>query len=176
MVSFFRYYLISLPFDESNSSSHYFYWYAFLSAARTLQIKLFEAGLPVRGAIDYGKFLVEDTVFAGRCIVKAYQLSNKIEMAACVLSNDAFNNFENNDDEHNRKVVAKTFVEYLVPTKEGDQHMQTVIARPPSATKHSVIHRAVMRAFWGNGKDISQSVRPKIENTKQWLQYLAEGT
>lgn len=167
--------LLSLPFDcnKGDSSLHYHYWLTFLSAARILQKRLFEAGLPVRGAIDYGKFLIKDSLFAGRCIIKAYQLSNKIEMAACVLSEDAVSNFQLNPAKKNRESVAKAFlVEYLVPTKDGDTRMYVVIARPASATKHSEIHEAVMHAFWGHGKDIPQSVRPKVDNTKQWLEYL----
>lgn len=56
--------LLSLPFSESIPESFSddaallpsYYWLAFLTAASSLQIKLFEAGLPVRGAIEYGQF------------------------------------------------------------------------------------------------------------------------
>jgi hypothetical protein len=60
-------------------------------------------------------------------------------------------------------------IQYLVPTKEGEKQMQTVIVRLAS---HPEIHTKVMRAYWGHGKDISQSVRPKIANTEQWLEFL----
>jgi hypothetical protein len=164
--------LITLPFDGEDSSPHLYYWLVFLAAARIVQTKLFDAGLPVRGAIDYGKFLVENNCFAGRCIVKAYQLASKIEMAACVLSEQAAHQFQSNGMKSPRLVLGKAFIiEYLVPTKDGEEHMQTVVARSPTI-KQPDIHKAVMHAFWGHGKDIPQSVRPKVANTEQWLEFL----
>lgn len=47
--------------------------------------------------------------------------------------------------------------------------MYTVKARLASNPN---IHGKVMRAFWSNTKDIAQSVRPKISNTEQWLEFL----
>ncbi len=76
--------LLTLAFKEDDDSLNHLYWLVFLMASKDIQTELFNAGLPARGAIDYGKFFVQENCFAGRCIVKAYKLSSTIEMAACV--------------------------------------------------------------------------------------------
>ena len=162
--------LLTLPFPEDFPPKHAHYWLMFLLGARTILNDLFAAGLPVRGAIDYGTFLVKDTCFAGQCIVDAYKLSGKIEMAACVLSIKATKHFESCGPENFRSQIEKALLmKYLVPLKDGEEHMQTVRVE---SFKQPEIHGKVMHAFWGNEKDISRSVRAKIENTEQWLEYL----
>lgn len=162
--------LLTLSFDENDASLNHYYWFVFLLASRKIQKQLFDAGLPARGAIDYGKFFIQDVCFAGRCIVKAYKLGSTIEMAACVLSPEAVIKFESIEKENIRRQIFKMLlIPYLVPTKQGEIRMHTVIARLAS---NPDIHSKVMCAFWGNTKDTAQSVRPKIANTEQWLEFL----
>lgn len=162
--------LLTLPFPEGNNTLHDQHWLMFLLAARIIQTNLFKAGLPARGAIDYGTFLVDKTCFAGRCIVEAHKLSCRLEMAACVLSKNAAQYFQNDEHDDLRSCIGETtLVEYLVPMKGGEEHMLTLRTE---SFKQPEIRREVMHAFWGNGKDISRNVRSKIENTEQWLEFL----
>lgn len=169
--------LLTLSFDENDVSLNDDYWFVFLLASIQIQTQLFNAGLPARGAIDYGKFFVQEGCFAGRCIVNAYKLSSTIEMAACVLSDEAVTTFESIKNVENKGIRLRTrprmfqmlVIPYLVPTKQGEVRMHTVKA---CLASNPDIHGKVMRAFWGNTKDIAQSVRPKIANTEQWLEFL----
>jgi hypothetical protein len=143
-------------------------WSIFCIACNVLQVKLFRAGLPLRGAIDFGRFFVKDTCFAGRPIVKAYELCNMIELAACVLSEAA------SDQLHSLKEIglgSDVFVsEYLVPTKNGERHF--LVTRSVVYERNIDIRQQVMKAFWGHRKDISIDAQKKASNTEQWLRYL----
>lgn len=62
-------------------------------------------------------------------------------------------------------------MEYLVPTKEEEKHLLTVIAHVYNQDSPA-IHDEVMSAFWGNRKDIPLSARQKAQNTEQWLEFI----
>lgn len=169
-VSFSDTILITLPLDQDNKTrdKHGFPWMIFLTAMDMVQGALFTAGLPARGAIDYGKFFIKGTCFAGRTIVNAYHLSGQIEMAACVLSNNAVKELDN-ISKHAHEF--NTFVtNYLVPMKTTEQDMQ-VVRSIPSDINQSNVRQDVLRAFWGNKKNISQLVQQKIANTEQWFEF-----
>jgi hypothetical protein len=161
--------LLTLPIEDIDPDVVNIPWFIFLVAAIFLQNSLFKAGLPTRGAIDHGKFFIQDTCFAGRTIVTAYQLCSQIELAACVFSECAANEFsrcQGYDSLYDSFVV-----EYLVPMKSGERHLLTTMA--PTFNQDSPdIHAEVMGAFWGNRKDISLSARQKAQNTEQWLEFL----
>lgn len=161
--------LLTLPIDETNPRIANLSWGMFIIAVIQLQSGLFSAGLPVRGAIEYGKFFVKDTCFAGRTIVSAYQLCSQIELSACVFSEGAaieFCRLRSYDSLYGTYVV-----EYLVPMKSGERHLLTVMAHIYDHNSPN-IHAEVMSAFWGNKKDISISARQKAHNTEQWLEFL----
>jgi hypothetical protein len=64
-------------------------WLIFILTSRVIFDHMFECGLPVRGVIEHGSFLIQDHFFAGRSIVSAYQLTNKLNLSACVFSKNA---------------------------------------------------------------------------------------
>jgi hypothetical protein len=56
--------------------------------------RLLFIGLPVRGALAYGGFYVDDQshgriAFAGKPIIEAYEYSNSIDMSGCILAPSA---------------------------------------------------------------------------------------
>ncbi len=169
--------LLTMPLLNEDNFQEDIATFIFQMACSGIQTDLFKAGLPLRGSIDFEKFFVQDSCFAGRPIVTAYQLCQQLELSACVLSDGAatkflslnFNSFKNPD-------YAKwSFVtEYLVPMKGGDRHMKTIIAPVPN--KSTDVRDQVFEAFWGHRKDISQSANSKARNTEQWLRYLAHKT
>jgi len=164
--------LLTIPIDEKTEKDPSPTWLIFLTATHSLQNKLFKAGLPVRGAIDYGKFFIKDTCFAGRTIVNAYRLCSQIELAACVLSEVAAKEFLQMKNSTSHSEIFDVFViEYLVPMKSGEKHLLSVAAH--TYNQDSIdIHGDVMRSFWGNKKDIPLNVRQKAQNTEQWLEFL----
>jgi hypothetical protein len=160
--------VLTLPIENKDHILVQLAWWIFFAAAVQLQTYFFQAGLPIRGAIDYGKFFIKDTCFAGRTIINAYQLCSQIEIAACVLTDDASKKLRQiKMDDH---LFALYIVEYLIPTKSGEKHMLTV--RANTYKNPADIHNEVMRAFWGNRKDISISARQKAQKTEQWLEFL----
>jgi len=161
--------LLALPIEEEDEFIVKMSWFLFIMASATLQANLFRAGLPARGAIDFGKFFIKDTCFAGRTIVNTYQLCSEIEMAACVFSDKATIEFRRLEmfDYWLDNIV----VEYLVPMKSGERHLLTVRIYLFDSDSPD-IHGEVMRAFWGNRKDIPLSVRQKAQNTEQWLEFI----
>lgn len=161
--------LLTLPIEDIDQDVVNISWLTFLVATIAVQVNLFRAGLPVRGAIEHGKFFIKDTCFAGRTIVTAYQLCSQLELAACVFSEGATNEFRRLQGYDS---LYKSFVmEYLVPMKSGERHLLTVMAHTYNQDSPD-IHAEVMRAFWGNAKDISLSARQKARNTEQWLDFL----
>lgn len=167
--------LLTLPVKEPNPSLRYGAWLTFFMACIGLQSRLFNAGLPARGAIDFGKFFVKDTCFAGRTIVNAYRLSDELELAACVLTDAAATELHSVCDglgEDTGYSMWGTFVlEHLIPTKTRERHMLTLMAHTYNLQAPN-IHQAVMAAFWGNNKDLPVAVREKVTNTEQWLEFL----
>lgn len=167
--------LLTLPVSQTDPVVADLFWLTFLMAVVGLQQKLFDLGLPTRGAIEYGKFFVKATSFAGRTIVSAYQLCCQIELAACVLSEAATKEFhrvqQHISQRTNDTLLNTVVVEYLVPMKDHERHMLVVMAQTYNIHAPD-IHRDVMQAFWGNGKDISLSARLKAQNTEQWLEFL----
>jgi hypothetical protein len=161
--------LLTLPIEEENHILVKYIWLIFILAVISIQGELFVAGLPPRGVIDYGKFFIKDTCFAGRPIVNAYKLCSQIELSACIFSEYAAEKIRKMEDWEN--FFDSFIVEYLIPTKKGEKHLLTVMAHTYDKDSPA-IHNEVMRAFWKNSKDISLDARQKAQNTEQWLEFL----
>jgi hypothetical protein len=160
--------LITMRSDESTDRQSVLRWIIFYWACADLQVKLFRAGLPLRGAIDFGRFFIKDTCFAGRPIINAYELCNMLELAACVLSKAAshqlhgLKGFEGGAD--------ACVSGYLVPTKTEERRF--FVTRAVVYERNIDIRQQVMNAFWGHRKDVSIDAQKKASNTEQWLRYL----
>ncbi|MHA2032708.1 MAG: hypothetical protein ACW99Q_25340, partial [Candidatus Kariarchaeaceae archaeon] len=79
--------LVSLPLDLSED--RFFYgvrFFAFLHVCAFLTRQMFDKGLPLRGALSYGDFFIQDTYFAGQPIIESYQASESLELSGCVLT------------------------------------------------------------------------------------------
>jgi len=63
-------------------------WLLFLGVVWKLACNMLYAGLPLRGGIAYGDVAIHQTCFAGRPIVEAYDLSQGLDAAVCVLDED----------------------------------------------------------------------------------------
>jgi hypothetical protein len=162
--------LIAMPADESTDGQSILRWLTFFIACNMLQVKLFRAGLPLRGAIDFGRFFIRDTCFAGRPIINAYELCNMLELAACVLTPKASDQLHGHEPLLGGHGLNALVLEYLVPTKDGERH--SFVTRASVHEKNIDIRQQVMKAFWGHGKDISIDAQKKATNTEQWLRYL----
>jgi hypothetical protein len=166
--------LLALPYDQKTEKPSVANWFAFLTICMHLQKEMFLNGLPVRGVINYGKFYLQDTCFAGRSIIEAYDLCNQLELAACIFSPKAqneFSDFINRYFHENAKEISDNWVyEYLVPTKMGEFHY--LVLKASVYNNDDSIMKQILSSFWGHNKDIPLSVQQKISNTEQWLNFL----
>lgn len=172
-VSFSDTILVTLSVDESEASKHQiFQWTAFLYMCAVLHKHLFEIGLPARGAIEYGKFVVKDSFFAGQSIVDAYKLGSKIEIATCAVSNQAYQRY--------LQLIAKVdptaidpnllILEYLVQVKnEPEQLIPTLIWK---ADDEADLRSFVLKSFMAHEKDLPLAAKSKALNTEHWLEFI----
>lgn len=73
-------FIIGLPLEDEPyfAESMTSLYFAYLGI---LQRLLLESGLPLRGAISFGEFIMNDGICCGKCLVDAHEYSNKIDMA-----------------------------------------------------------------------------------------------
>ena len=162
--------LVTMPAGEEVDNDSAIRLAIFSMACKGLQYKLFRCGLPVRGAIDYGKFYVKDMCFAGRPFINAYELANRLELAACVLSDIASKQFRSISI--NAPEIDTFVAKYLVPMKDGEHHFQ--VMKTSISDIGIDIRQYVMKSFWSHRKDISVEVQTKVANTEQWLRFLVQ--
>lgn len=164
--------LLTMPVEDLYSDIN---WLIFLSACMHLKIKMFQSGLPLRGVINYGKFYIEDTCFAGRTIVEAYQLCNKLDIAACVFTKNAQGEVDRIDKDNSSYRLFNNFIyKYLIPTKGGDEYYYTLAAQTYDIKHDGDIREQVLSSFWAHNKDIPMSAQKLVSNTEQWLCFLKE--
>lgn len=137
---------------------------------------MFTQGLPVRGVIHVGDYLIVNQCFAGHPIVEAYKLVSELDLSVCIMSEDAHKEFKEfgNKDIKGKPVhtfFERYFTKYLVPLKGGKEaHFFTL--NYYEAKKTEDIRQTVLEAFWKHNKDISKGVQIKIENTEQHVRHL----
>jgi hypothetical protein len=144
-----------------------------------LQRYMFDLGLPVRGAITQGTFLLADTCFAGIPIVDAHILASQLDFAGCVIHRDIRNKFKDETIGTSFCILENGFVRsYLAPLTTGKEEMLPVVfpsisAFNPDTSWHDEdIKQLVANAFWKHGKTISTSVLSKIANTEMLLRFM----
>jgi len=164
--------LLTIAFQESEEDVSWVKWACFLAVCISLQKKMFKKGLPLRGAINYGKFYIKDTCFAGRAIIEAYRLCNQLEFSACVLTENCREEIKKIKSERLIELLYSLFlIDYLVPKKDGESQMLTLAADTYDSEKEDMTTQ-VLKAFWGHKKDIPIHVQKKVASTEQWLRFL----
>lgn len=133
--------------------------------------EMFKNGLPMRGVIHEGDFIVKDMCFAGKGIVEAYQLCQSLNMSGLVFSKQLGEVIDNTDLSSNGNFSSnETHFTYLTPTKEGEikllniNWLEYLDDGETSLCRHDV-ENYVLRSFWGNRKDCSNAVDIKVRNT-----------
>ena len=162
--------LLSMPIESGKNDLKIA---AFFASCSRLMNKMFDEGLPLRGAIDFGDYYIEKNCFAGETIVEAYKLSNLIELSACVLSTKCRDKFSTgwNDSELFKEFYKMNFVDYLIPTKLGE-NIYSSLMHTPTKLDSMNIKEAVYNSFWAHNKIISKQTINKVNNTEQWFYFL----
>ena len=172
--------VVAIPVAESDEPRRRFEaWYTAILTTLVLQAEMFNQGCPVRGAISYGDFYIEQRCFAGRPIIEAYQLAQQLDLAACGFCEPAVRAFDATVNEASIGHVLRqgAVVPYLVPLNNGkEQRLMTVRWGHPLLLSVSqgtrTIRQMVLDAFLAHNKDVPASVRSKIDNTEVYLAHL----
>lgn len=139
--------------------------------------RMFENGLAIRGVLHAGEFYVENSCFAGKAIVEAYDFEQDLELSACIYSEKAFDEILelSKEYEHLRSILITNAIPYLVPRKRIDSKRIRVI-NPLSLSIDTSplyiqkdIQQFVHESFWKHDKDITESAKNKLTNTIQFL-------
>jgi hypothetical protein len=81
---------VALPYDLSGHPDELKFNLLFFSmVVAYINRRMFEIGLPVRGAVHIGDVALSKKCFAGKAVVEAYSVANRIQMAATVISEKA---------------------------------------------------------------------------------------
>jgi hypothetical protein len=138
----------------------------FTSFCTSLVNGLFRAGYPVRGALASGEFYVEveqaSICLAGAPIVEAYELTDCLDIAGCVVAPSA-----------ERLLNLKwPYFQYEVPLNKGrgKQRMFVLNAIADEEECVGISRQVVFDRFGAHNKRIGVDVLPKINNTIAFLE------
>jgi hypothetical protein len=161
----------------------------FVVYANVLQRLMFEAGLPLRGAIAFGDFVFVDHVFAGKPIVDAHTLGQSLDLAACAIHETAENEFNSLlalAPEQGKDFLSESLslVRYQTPIRRiktedvrAEQNLLLLnLAWPTLSSSFKNlpdISTYIRDRFLANGKTLGPSAVPKLENTKRFILSLA---
>ena len=159
---------------------------------RLLFQRMFNRGMPVRGAIAKGEFYFKGNSYAGQPLNEAYEYANSLEFAGCVLTPSAEDLIaEELEVDSDSKVVRKEpdFREVSVPIKnQGHQKLYVLTTRMKptrervlkegvrklAATKHEFVGQLadfLFRSREGRGTP-RQNRKPKFEQCWQASQMI----
>lgn len=178
--------VLLIPFDkdEKNAIPAIIYM---VTLSGVLAAKMFNAGLPIRGAIHQGEFVVKDSCFAGTGIVEAYRLCSRLDFSGLVLGDDIHTRLAKNQAANPPLMSQKNYDKLLVPilsplksTKSGEleerrlTHVNWLSFTGGALRKHleSDLIQCVMSRFWAHGKDCPAAVDGKIRNTCKMMRRL----
>ena len=174
--------LISLPLDLSQEKFFYAVRFVgFLYTCAFLQRQMFDRGLPLRGAVSFGDFFIQDTYFAGSPIIESYQASENLELSGCVLTKRTakeYNELKGFALKFNFESMNLLFdqlcIPYLIPKKGGKLEKQLMlnwVNLPMDFFKDIPpdIREYVFSSFVEYNKDTPPIVYPKINNTETFI-------
>jgi len=155
-------------------------WIAFLIQCIVLGRHMFAYGLPVRGAIGYGEFYVEQNCLFGRPIMDAYRKMQQLDFVGSVMLPDTTTLWKSKIIAH---VKSPRFLgnflgaDYLAPLR-GDTEEKLFVLNSlcrkdddPDITSGD-IRQTVLGAFFAHNKDVPESVMSKVRNTEKLLRFL----
>ncbi|MEW6358924.1 MAG: hypothetical protein AB1696_21510 [Planctomycetota bacterium] len=175
--------LLTMPYESDDDTGKALKWVVFLLASEKLMQLMWIKGLPLRGAVDIGRFVVKGNFFAGRPIVEAYRMSHSLDLAAAVLTKRAEDEFRGlllqDDYRQIHDQLRLIVVDYLVPRKrEKPEKLTTLNFFSVIGGGHYLPtgdpRQFVCRTFWKNNKDIPREAQSKVDNTEQYVRFLIE--
>lgn len=162
--------LMAMSWDKPNLLD----FRVFSLAALKLCRHMFDFGLPLRGAIKNGNYLVSKSCFAGRVIVDAYRVETSLNLAGCSIDEGLVEMMKR---EPKTEWIETIFVGYMTPLTDGQHKKMSLlnylvpdrVSPKPNAVD---IPQLVLNSFWAHRKDITQSAETKAKNTETFLRFL----
>jgi hypothetical protein len=151
-------------------------WGALMFSSIALMDYMFDQGLPIRGAISHGKYFVNENSLAGRSIVDALTLTERLNISAVAICPES--------EKELRGVLvpelhikqwseSPVYFNYLMPLKDRMEKLWVLNqwALHDKYTNND-IPQLVAQAFWKHGKDIDAAAYQKYQNTEMLLRYI----
>jgi hypothetical protein len=150
-------------------------WLVFIEACCYLQRQMFDQGLPLRGAISYGEYFIEEGCLAGKPVVEAHDVGNKLDLVGCALTLQAEKELPQRLD-CGIDAFAGLVTDYAAPLKSfKPQNMKLLNWAFPGGTLLEPfgedIRSRIIEACSKHGKQISSDVYPKVNNTEALLKH-----
>src|SRR5581483_9865306 len=149
--------LVTLDTSHCKDYESLIYWLVFAVQCSVLWDTLFAEGLPLRGVITHGSFIVHETCWAGQPIIAAYKLAESLNLAGCVLTKEAkvwielaMLNVKTQND--------VMYFSYSIPLNTGDYlkgDIFNVSLHKMPRELEADIRQNVHRAFWAHRKHVS---------------------
>lgn len=162
--------ILTLEDQGKSGITDAFQWLTFIVACISIEDRYFRYGLPLRGGIGYGKYIVKDKLYAGKCILDSYTLSEKMEIALCAFTSEA--------EERiallmrSNKYCFDGFVHrYEVPLKKNKRSIMKVITTYKCDDN---IETDVYKSFRGHHKEINESGERKAQHTIVHQKYIRD--
>jgi hypothetical protein len=143
---------------------------------------MFDFGLPVRGAITKGSFLIKKNCFAGQAIFKAESLATNLNCAGIAIA-PSVTEWCNSDPA--LRLKSPIAFDYELPFKTSEPKAQTMLnvawflADPKDPNEQETrakwagdLRQLLHESFWAHGKSIGPGVPEKIEHTERMLRFL----
>ena len=154
-------------------------WIVMHLACLLLWRRMFEYGLPLRGVIHTGEFLVQKNCFAGIAIAEAYTLSQDLDLAVCVYSPQAFIELIKQANEPVEpllwRYIPTQIFEYQAPRKTPKQprlaviNPLTLILNGQERYSQQDMGQIVYECLIRHNKDIPPKAQSKLDNTEQFM-------
>jgi hypothetical protein len=155
-----------VPIDQA-----YSIW-VFCVYCSVLMRHMFKFGFPLRGVISNGDFYFKDGAIAGRPIVRAYELVQELDIAACILENNVVNKLIE------AKILDEVLlIKYPIPSKsKKPENYYTLNYLSMKTEEYPQINlnfrQSILESFCKHNKSISPSVDSKINNTEYFFQFI----
>lgn len=165
---------IEYPENADNTWKETCLAYMIMSSAR-LMARMFVFGLPMRGVIHTGDFIIKDICLAGKAVVEAYKICNSLNLSAFVISKEL--EIELKTYQMRQKPLFQThnfgiyFVKYLTQLRDNVEakylHFNwfSYLDFSDDTSYKNNIDSFVFNHFWAHQKDISMEANNKVFNT-----------
>ena len=159
----------------------------FIEVCAVLLRQMFDVGLPLRGAVSFGEFFIQDAYFAGQPIIDAYQHSESLDLSGCVLA-PSLERMYGQMKQHAANagfeasmlgMLDQLCVSYLVPKKRERVETGLMVNWVNLPMRFfdglpSDLREYVYSSFVAHNKDVAPAVRPKIENTEAFVRKIVQ--